>query len=45
MMFHGLRTKAGQEQGGGFAGTGKILHINNKIKKAKLIQAQRPAEI
>lgn len=45
MMFHGLRTKAGQEQGGGFAGTGKILRINNKIKKAKLIQAQRPAEI
>lgn len=45
MVFHGPTTKAGQEQGKGFAGIGKILHINIKIKKAKFIQAQIPAEI
>lgn len=32
MMFHGLRTKAGQKQGGGFAEIGKILHKTLSLK-------------
>lgn len=35
-MFHGLRTKTGHGQRGDFAGIGKILQINIKIKKTKV---------
>lgn len=40
-----LRTTARQEQGASFAGVGKILHINIKIKNQILFQMQSPAEI
>lgn len=44
-MFHGLRTKTGHGQRGDFAGIGKILHINIKIKKSKVHPGMKPAEM
>lgn len=44
-MFHGLRTKTGHGQTGDFAGIGKILHINIKIKKSKVHPGMKPAEM